>query len=658
MTPFGAPLPTAARFAVVVAWLLGSSFALATEPPVDVWVDDTPRLATDALRDPAAATFVLEASELDRPGRTMADALAAVPGIEVTRSGAGADLSTASLRGATSAQTPIHLAGIRLNDDLTGTVDLSSLPVWVLRRVEVERGVAPVSADRLGIGGAIFLEPEIPSRTSGRLSFGSGSFRRREVRGALSIGGPSAAVLVAVRAEDARDDFEFRDDRGTAFDPQDDVLARRVNSDHSGADAWALGRWSAGRHRVRTLAHALVRESGAPGLQLLPARDARARLARGIGGLAGEHETPLGVVEWAMDGLLTRYHLDDASRELGGARSVDNSGERLRQRVRVHRALTDRIAVSVGLAQELQALRVEQDRMTTNARRQLLHADTEFRLAVAHRGTLLASVALDCHTTTSTGVSEPCGIFAPSGRVGARLPLADSVAVIANVARYLREPTLGELFGISSALRGNDALQPETGISVDVGAVAGRRKGPHAGYVQVDTYLRFSDRLIAFQRSSLGAVRPYNVGAARTLGVEVALGGHIVGWLHGALGATWLDPRDTTPDRQVARDLLPFRSRFVIAPSLELRVPAVRSVGIDGGGATVRYLHRGSRVADPAGLVVLPRQDQLDVEFDLAFRAGVAVRARVANLSNQQTFDLVGYPLPGRNAHATVEVRW
>ena len=44
-----------------------------------------------------------------------------------------------SHRGATSAQTPIYLAGVRLNDELTGTVDLSSLPLWMLHRIEANR---------------------------------------------------------------------------------------------------------------------------------------------------------------------------------------------------------------------------------------------------------------------------------------------------------------------------------------------------------------------------------------------------------------------------------------------------------------------------------------------------------------------------------------
>jgi vitamin B12 transporter len=647
-----------AGVSVAVALQIVTATVRAAEPPVEVWVEGVDRLPVEPVRDPTAASFVLEARDLERPGRTLADALATVPGVEVSRAGGGADLATASLRGATSAQTPIHLAGVRLNDDLTGTVDLSTLPMWVLRRVEIDRGSAPTSADRMGLGGAIFLEPEIPSRAAGRVSLGAGAFGQREVRGAVSFGSSRSAVLLAVRTDAARDDFEFLDDRGTRFDATDDLVVRRANSDHAGTDAWALARWGSGRSRVRAVAHALVRESGAPGLQLVPAREARANLARGLAGLSGEHDLERGSVEWALDGLVTRYHLQDPRRELGGALFTDNAGERTRQRVRVRRPVSDHLELAVGLAQELQHLRVAEDGASIVARRQLLHGDVEARYALGERGVVLAAVALDCHSTAASRPAEPCGILAPSARVGARATVAEGLAVFGNLGRYVREPTLGELYGISSALRGNEGLRPETGLGVDVGVTAVRRRRPIPGYVQLDAFARFSEDLVAFQRSSFGTVRPYNVGSARTLGAEFAAGGQLVGWIHGSVALTWLDPRDTTDERQVRNEWLPFRSRLVAAPALELRVPGFPSLGLDGARATLRYLHRAARTADPAGLIVLPRQDQLDVEVELALIRALAVRARLVNLLDQRMFDLLGYPLPGRAGYATVEARW
>lgn len=634
--------------------------ARADEAPVDVWVAGGARDPTQAPRDPTAAAFVIDERDLDRPGRSAADALARVPGIEVMRSGGGADLATASLRGATSAQTPVHLAGVRLNDDLTGTVDLSTLPLWLLRRVEVYRGQAPCSADRLGLGGAIFFEPIVPTRPLARASFGLGSFAQRELRAAAAFGDEKASVLVAMRQESARDDYEFVDDRGTRFDASDDVLSRRVNSDHRQTDAWVIGRWASGPARIRMVANALSREQGAPGLQVVPATQARATLARGLAGLVGEHACRSGActVEWAVDGLVTRYQLADPLRELGGATAIENSGERSRQRLRVIGRLAPRVAVSVGAAQELQHLAVVQDLSAISVRRHVLHGDIESRISFGDRAQFVAMTALDCHSTWGNAPSEPCGILAPSARAGFRVGWLEGVDLFGNAGRYVREPTLGELYGISSALRGNADLRSEVGEGVDLGVAARRRQGAAEGYLQVDGFARWSQNLIAFRRSSFGAVRPYNVGSARVLGVEAAAGLTFGRWFRSSLAVTWLDPRDTSAARQATNEFLPFRSRLVVTPALEVRAPGWRRIGLDDVGATLRWLYRSARPVDPAGLVTLPEFSQLDLEFDASFAKHAALRARLSNLLDQRTYDLLGYPLPGRAGYATVELGW
>ncbi|MBM4360222.1 MAG: hypothetical protein FJ096_19115 [Deltaproteobacteria bacterium] len=121
---------------------------------------------------------------------------------------------------------------------------------------------------------------------------------------------------------------------------------------------------------------------------------------------------------------------------------------------------------------------------------------------------------------------------------------------------------------------------------------------------------------------------------------------------------TWLDPRDTTRGKQLKNDLLPFRSRVVAAPALDLRIPGKPRFRFDGARLTLRYVHRAARLADPAGLIVLPRQDQLDAEAEVELVRALSLRGRLANLLGQQTVDLLGYPLPGRAGYVTVEARW
>ncbi|RLB63184.1 MAG: hypothetical protein DRI90_07440, partial [Deltaproteobacteria bacterium] len=90
----------------------------------------------------------------------------------------------------------------------------------------------------------------------------------------------------------------------------------------------------------------------------------------------------------------------------------------------------------------------------------------------------------------------------------------------------------------------------------------------------------------------------------------------------------------------------------VVAPSWPL-------LKLDRATVGVRYRYRSSRFADPAGLIVIAADGQLDLDGSLSFLdRKIALRWRLANLMNQRTFDLVGYPLPGRAGHVMLEAWW
>ena len=77
---------------------------------------------------------------------------------------------------------------------------------------------------------------------------------------------------------------------------------------------------------------------------------------------------------------------------------------------------------------------------------------------------------------------------------------------------------------MAAAVRGNDALVPERGVSAEVGLSTELRFPTLSAYGQLVGHGRFADRLIAYRRSSFGFVRPYNIGQARILGVEALAG--------------------------------------------------------------------------------------------------------------------------------------
>ena len=207
---------------------------------------------------------------------------------------------------------------------------------------------------------------------------------------------------------------------------------------------------------------------------------------------------------------------------------------------------------------------------------------------------ILSARALASGECNGTSASTPhmCDRFDPSGRVGLQLG-GPKLQLLTNVGRYVRVPTLGELYGISAVVRGNDALVAEQGVTGDVGvrAASGRWGAVDGVFVDTFAFMRYADDLVAWRRSSLGYVRPYNVGRARISGVEALTAAEAASFVRVEVALTLLDPRDITEGRTTVNDILPFRSRLVASPALELRTRGLASAGIQLGRFFVRYVY-------------------------------------------------------------------
>jgi vitamin B12 transporter len=659
-----------------VAALAPGAHAADSDEPTEVIVQGDRPLSRTGGRDRTAASSVLRQDDLRSPGETTADVLLELPSVQVARTGAASELATAAVRGTTSAQTPVYLAGIRLNDDVTGTADLSTVPLFMLRRIEVYRGNAPLDADRLGMGGAIFLDPILPRSSRLEAGIGVGSYRELSTWGHAAIGGEGGSALFAVRRDTSKNDYPFLDDRGTRFDPSDDRVSSRSNADSTSYDVWAVGRAELARDaEVLALSNVFLREQGVTGMFLYPATRARLRTARVLGAFSatsrcrggergsGDADEDVCRVEIITSGLSGRSRLDNPRQEVGPERLVESDGARVSQEERIQLSVGPRVVAGVALSQEAERLAVDLDGApSARARRLGLTAAGTVLVHLTRAIDVLALGALDCEATATSAHASSCDVLEPVGRIGGRIEAGRDLQVYANVGRYVRVPTLGELYGTSAALRGNSALAPETGVSVDLGVRWEARSEVVSARAYLDSFVfsRFAPRLIAYRRSSFGSVTPYNVGNARVLGAELAAGVEALRAVRTELSLTTLDPRDVTEGRTLVNAVLPFRARLVASPRVELFAePAWKALSLDRISLGARLTYRSSEYADPAGLEVIPGSTLVDVELGAWFWSKrVATKLRLANVFDERAFDLVGYSLPPRSLHASLEVAW
>jgi iron complex outermembrane receptor protein len=648
-------------------------------PPPEVEVRGAPVSPAAAPKDPSVAASTLRRDELKGPGRSAADALRGEVGLSVAETGGLGAAATASVRGATAAETPVYLAGVRINDDVAGAADLSTLPLWLIDRVEVYRGNAPLEADRFGIGGAIFFEPIRPREALAGLGGLIGSYGSRALWAFAATGGKDHGLLVGARLEGADNDYSFVNDRGTLFDDGDDRVETLQNADATGLDLWALGHARVGGGATELVLNRFEREQGVPRLALVPTHASRQRTERTLAAVTGR--APLGPSS-ALDArtslLVTGTTVDDPLYELSlRTDRIELLGERLEQHLGARADVLDVATLRVALDAGPERLRRYEgtgpsgDDAALDARRLsarlALHADIEVSPGISIR----PLGALECQDTdTMTGLagapnpadsadSAGCDEVDPTGRLGA-LAVFGEFAAFAGAGRYVRVPTLGELYGMSVVVRGNPRLESETGTTFDAGARFTRRLDSEIAplFAAASAYTRGASELVSFVRTAQGYVVPMNVGKARLNGLEIEAGAGFLRHFSAEAAMTALDARDRTPDRQRQNDILPYRPRLLVASGIRATTGATGFVWAEELTLSARHLYQASQYADLAGLAVIPEQHSLDLDVTVsALEGGIVLRARVANVFDSARYDVVGFPLPGRSFFASLEGR-
>jgi iron complex outermembrane receptor protein len=180
--------------------------------------------------DDAASASVITRDRTPRSAETMPDLLHDVPGVTVSRLGGVGAPALLSLRGSTWDQVSVYVDGVNLNLAAGGGVDLSTLPIGDIARIEVYRGVTPIAYGSSAIGGVVSVETRRPRNTAAEVELGAGSFGTWLGGGSASVAGDGYGIYIGLHALRSAGDFTFVDDKGTAFNPNDDETVVRRNN--------------------------------------------------------------------------------------------------------------------------------------------------------------------------------------------------------------------------------------------------------------------------------------------------------------------------------------------------------------------------------------------------------------------------------------------
>lgn len=147
--------------------LAGLPLALAAAFPSFSQTSVTPQLretvvtatrTPQPLSDLVADVTIIDREVIERSGAVgLADVLARVPGIEISRNGGPGATTSVFLRGAESRFTAVYIDGVRVDSQATGGAAWEAIPLAQIERIEVLRGPAGAVYGSDALGGVIQL---------------------------------------------------------------------------------------------------------------------------------------------------------------------------------------------------------------------------------------------------------------------------------------------------------------------------------------------------------------------------------------------------------------------------------------------------------------------------------------------------------------------
>ncbi|MEL6340057.1 MAG: TonB-dependent receptor [Myxococcota bacterium] len=661
----------------------------------------------ETLKQSAKTVTVLSTREDQKKSADLGEVLARTQGVGVQRAGGLGSGTRFSLNGLTDDQIRFFLDGVPL--EFAGfPLGLANVPVNLVERIEVYRGVVPIEFGADALGGAVNLVSNRLDGSGASASYQIGSFGTHRMTGDAQLAGTESGVFARATAfldstENSYDiTVDIPDDRGRPVQTEVERFHDNYRASGLNLEVGVTEQDWAEKLSVRGFITDFERDIQTNLVMSVPYGEARffERVAGATLDYGATLDDTLGVsVVAGYNRLGTRFldRSDCAYSWLGECVRRDQPGE-----IAVpasDRKLVDdnyfvRVNASIELAPEHQVRVSLSPTLTDRSGDERLQLNPEARDPLTAERRLVGIVAGAEYEAVAVGGaltnisfikgyfqrlrSEeplPGDIFVRRDRDTERLGFGDSLRFALSDALVLRAsyewatrlPNAEEVFGNGVLLLPNLELSPETSHNVNVGVELDERTSFGALAVELNGFLRDSSDLISVLGVSTASSQ--NVLGARSIGVEGALRWTLPGeWLTLGGNGTYLDLRNNSSEgafSQFDGDRIPNRPYLFANGSASLRFRGLRSddtLRLDWdtrfvGSFFFGWESAGARDSKPS----IPSQLQHGAAAVYSTQLGpvlLAFSAEVQNITDESLFDFFGAQRPGRSAFFKVSAEW
>lgn len=641
------------------------------------WAQEVQDLGTTEVSAPVSAgvaaagagyTEILPAA-WEGKSLTAADLLSALPGVQAYKQGGLGSFQSVSIRGIAARNILICVDGVPLNDASGGAVNLSSIDLNQMEKVEVYKGNVPAKFGVSGLGGAVNFVTRNAVKRGGRVLAAYGTHNTWE--GAFQVSSPVAdsvmfASSFATRHSD--NDYEYTNRNGTQYNDDDDYTAIRENAQYTDVSGNIQFRMLHGNGYFSTLS---------------------VTASRFEGGNPGKEEQQTKVAKFVGESALLRYglesagYLDDRLFLAGGVsgrfdKNLSSTYYPLDHLGYGNNQFLEYGAATYKLVPEISAEFTPVNRLKTEARVagewERAEARGDSKDWALDRWTLLGSGDLYLQVFTYAGVGSEGsvqflkdrlddGVFVQpsgsriltdaaerdatlSGRIYSRFGASESpLSGEVSIGRFYQQPALMELYGTFPGALSNPDLKREKATRFEASGqfmFPGRRTSLRAAYFES----HIEDGICWV--ISVELLRAENIARSLVRGAEFELNSSPSRFMDIVLRATFQKTEDRSHSNSYNGNMLPGEPARAYYAGATLHLPLHLDLAWVSEWRSVIYSDRANRMDQPA--VATHRADLAYNPFEktrLAFA--------VANITDETYRNFyTPFPMPGREYKFTI----
>jgi iron complex outermembrane recepter protein len=633
----------------------------------------------------------IKAEEFRGRYTNLTDILEREAGLKIRRFGGLGSYSTLSIRGSNANQVRIYVDGIPLNNSQGGEVNLSDLGFDQLDKIEIHKSGLASGFSHSAIGGTVnLLTNQTEPKKVSRVSVGAGSFQTFKLNGFYSNFTEKSRYSVFVQKEKSDQNFIFKSDNGTpVFYTYDDKDTRRKNAQFDRYNFTTKFSYDLSESTTLHLLNDFnTRTNGIPGPGSNQTEKVNREYYRNTTGLSTNTKS-LFQENISLNTRLyytgERDHLFDPLQEFSSGTpnsraNIQNYGFHFLPTISL---LKYKQIIKILLSNERESFirdkRNRYDEIIEKSTKKFRNHTTfqiQDEIRVFKDDFILIPVVqseifLDRFNETPSlpdtysSLSSEYKLPSPSRRtefLNSRLGAiyhffkssTQTLSIKGNVSKENRIPLFSEFFGERGSILGNTALRPEKSQNRDIGIVWEKKEKQYRGTSTLSLFEKRIQDMILFIPNSQFSLRPENVDSATITGLEWSSKLQFLENWKLISNYTYQRAINTSDISYLNGKYLPLRPMHEWFGSLSYRFHKLEVGGeINFIGASFRD-RTNEYVNYQEARWIYNGFFQYTAIKDTQLNRELMIGLDIRNLLDYRTYDIIGYPLPGRNFYLTL----